>query len=46
MTLGADPQAERKAKRAVPTFEEVFLERYMSEAKVHNRGWRKKAADV
>ena len=42
LTLGADPQAERNAKRAVPTFEEVFLERYMPEAKVHNRGWRKK----
>jgi len=32
---------ERKAKRAVPTLEEVFLE-YMKEAKVHNRGWKKK----
>ena len=42
ITLGADPQAERKAMRAVPTFAEVFLERYMPEAKVHNRGWRKK----
>ena len=41
ITLGADPQAEQKAKRAVPTLEEVFLE-YMKEAKVHNRGWKKK----
>ena len=41
ITLGADPQAERRAKKGRPTFEEVFLE-YMKEAKVHNRGWKKK----
>ena len=40
--LGGDPQAERNAKRAVPTFGQVFLEKYMPESKVRNRGWKKK----
>jgi site-specific recombinase XerD len=42
ITLGADPQAERNAKTAVPCFEKVFLEKYMPEATICNRGWRKK----
>ena len=41
ITLGGDPQADLKAKKSVPTLEEVFLD-YMKEAKVHNRGWKKK----
>jgi hypothetical protein len=39
---GTDLQAEWNTKRAVPTFEEESLEHYMPDAKVQNRGWRKK----
>ena len=42
ITLGADPQAERKAKDAVVTFDIFFRDHYMPHAKVHNRGWKKK----
>jgi hypothetical protein len=41
ITLGADPQAERKAKRAVPTFDAFFRDHYLPHAKVHKRTWGK-----
>jgi hypothetical protein len=41
ITLGADPQAERKAKRAVPTFDDFFRDHYLPHAKVHKRTWAK-----
>jgi integrase len=42
IVLGKDPRAEEKARKAVPTFSDMFQE-YMKHAKVHNRGWKKKS---
>jgi integrase len=42
ITLGKDPRADEKARKAVPTFSAMFQE-YMKHAKVHNRGWKKKS---
>ena len=43
ITLGKDPRADEKAKKAVPTFDEFFQDHYLPHAKVHNRGWKKKS---
>jgi len=39
INLGADPCAELKAKRAIPTLAEFFNETYLPLAKVHKRSW-------
>lgn len=36
---GADPRAELKAKRAIPTLNEFFDDTYLPYAKVHKRSW-------
>ena len=41
ITLGADPQADLKAKRAVLTIDEFFQTYYLPHAKVHKRTWEK-----
>jgi len=41
ITLGADPQAERKAIRSVLSFDEFFQTYYLPHAKVHKRTWEK-----
>lgn len=37
--LGADPRAEAKAKKAVPTFTDFFKDSYLPYAKQHKRSW-------
>ncbi len=37
--LGADPRAEAKARKAVPTLAEFFSESYLPYAKQHKRSW-------
>lgn len=39
INLGADPRAELKAMRAIPTLTEFFEETYLPYAKVHKRSW-------
>jgi hypothetical protein len=39
ITLGADPRADAKAKKAVPTFTEFFRDSYLPYAKQHKRSW-------
>lgn len=39
ITLGADPQADLKAKRAALAFDEFFQTYYLPHAKVHKRTW-------
>ena len=41
ITLGADPQAELKAKRSIITFDAFFRDHYLPHAKVHKRTWDK-----
>ena len=41
ITLGADPQAELKAKRSIITFDAFFRDHYLPHAKVHKRTWEK-----
>jgi len=41
ITLGADPRAEDRAKKAVPTFGDFFKDHYLPHAKVHKRTWKK-----
>ena len=41
ITLGADPRADEKARKAVLTLDEFFRDHYMPHAKVHKRGWKK-----
>jgi len=41
ITLGKDPRADEKAKKAVMTFDAFFREHYLPHAKVHKRGWKK-----
>lgn len=43
ITLGKDPRADEKARKAVITFDEFFQEYYLPHIKVHNRGWKKKS---
>lgn len=38
---GADPRAELKAKRAMPTLTEFFDDTYLPYAKVHKRSWKR-----
>jgi len=42
ISLGADPRADEKARKAVLTLDEFFRDHYLPHAKVHNRGWLKK----
>jgi integrase len=39
--LGADPRAEDDAKKAVPTFSELFEQQYIPYAKTRKRTWKK-----
>lgn len=39
--LGADPRADAKAQKAVPTFTEFFNDSYLPYAKQHKRSWTK-----
>lgn len=39
IALGADPQAEERARKAVITFSEFFDEKYLPHAKAHKRSW-------
>jgi len=41
ITLGADPQAELKARRSIITFDAFFRDHYLPHAKVHKRTWDK-----
>lgn len=41
IALGADPRAEIKAKRAIPTLAEFFTDTYLPYAKVHKRSWQR-----
>ena len=41
ITLGADPQAELKARRSIITFDAFFRDHYLPHAKVHKRTWEK-----
>lgn len=38
---GADPRAEEKARRAIPTLTEFFDDSYLPYAKVHKRSWKR-----
>jgi integrase len=39
ITLGADPRAEAKARKAVMTYAEFFDDHYLPHAKLHKRSW-------
>lgn len=41
INLGADPRAEQKAKRAIPTLTDFFDDTYLPHAKVHKRSWKR-----
>jgi len=41
ITLDADPRADLKSRRAVPTFDTFFRDHYLPHAKVHKRTWEK-----
>jgi len=41
ITLGADPRAEAKAKKAVPTYADFMLNQYMPYVKSRKRSWKK-----
>lgn len=41
ITLGANPQAEAKARKAVPTLTEFFEEQYLVYVKPRKRSWKK-----
>ena len=41
IALGADPRADQKAKRAIPTLSEFFDDTYLPYAKVHKRSWKR-----
>jgi integrase len=41
ITLGKDPRADEKARKAVLSFDVFFREHYLPHAKVHKRGWKK-----
>jgi site-specific recombinase XerD len=38
---GADPRAEEKARRAIPTLTDFFNDTYLPYAKVHKRSWKR-----
>ena len=39
IALGANPREDQKAKRAIPTLRDFFIETYLPLAKVHKRSW-------
>ena len=39
ITLGADPRAEAKARKAVPTYAEFFEQHYLPHVKLRKRSW-------
>jgi len=39
ITLGADPRADAKARKAVITYDEFFNEHYLPHVKMHKRSW-------
>jgi len=39
ITLGADPRAEAKARKAVITYDDFFQNHYLPYAKLHKRSW-------
>ena len=41
ITLGKDPRADEKARKAVPTFTEFFEQQYIPYAKTRKRTWKK-----
>lgn len=41
IALGANPRAEQKAKRAIPTLTDFFNDTYLPYAKVHKRSWKR-----
>lgn len=41
INLGANPRAEQKAKRAIPTLTDFFNDTYLPYAKVHKRSWKR-----
>lgn len=41
INLGANPRADQKAKRAIPTLTEFFNDTYLPYAKVHKRSWKR-----
>jgi len=41
IALGADPHAEAKARKAVPTFSEFFEEHYLPYVKPRKRSWKR-----
>lgn len=40
IALGADPIAERKARKAIPTFSEFMEQQYLPYAQAHKRSWK------
>ena len=43
LLLGIDRWANKKARKAVLSFDVFFREHYLPHTKVHNRGWKKKS---
>ena len=41
ITLGADPRAEAKARKAVMTYAEFFEQHYLPYIKLHKRSWKR-----
>ena len=41
IALGSDPSAEKKARKAVPTFSEFFEEHYLPYVKPRKRSWKR-----
>jgi integrase len=41
ITLGKDPRADEKGRKAVSTFGDFFTDHYLPHAKVHKRNWKK-----
>jgi integrase len=41
IALGSDPGAEKKARRAIPTFTELFEEHYLPYVKPRKRSWKR-----
>ncbi len=41
IALGSDPSAEKKARKAVPTFTELFEEHYLPYVKPRKRSWKR-----
>ncbi|KQV51890.1 site-specific integrase [Duganella sp. Root336D2] len=41
ITIGADPRAEERARKAVITYADFFNDHYLPHAKVHKRSWNR-----